>query len=166
MQTTRRLQLSLVLAAALSTPGLADETAVARGEYLVAIAGCGDCHTPGYFLGQPDFERHLGGSDVGFEIPGLGAFYGPNLTPDPETGLGKWTEAEIVTALTTGVRPDGRELAPVMPWRGYARLTPEDAAAIATYLTSLPAVSNDAPGPFGPADTPTSFVMRIVPPGG
>jgi mono/diheme cytochrome c family protein len=166
MQTTKSFLICFAFAAAFSTPVLSDETAVARGEYLVAIAGCGDCHTPGYFLGKPDEGRHLGGSDVGFEIPGLGAFYGPNLTPDARTGLGTWSEAEIVAALTTGVRPDGRELAPAMPWRGYAKMTPEDASAIAAYLTSIPPVSNDAPGPFGPADTPTSFVMRIIPPGG
>jgi mono/diheme cytochrome c family protein len=166
MRTSTRFLISFALAAATSTPGLADETAVARGQYLVAIAGCGDCHTPGHFLGKPDEGRLLGGSDVGFEIPGLGAFFGPNLTPDAKTGLGVWTEADIVAAITTGVRPDGRELAPAMPWRGYAALTPGDASAIAAYLKSLPPVSNDAPGPFGPADTPTSFVMRIVPPGG
>jgi mono/diheme cytochrome c family protein len=82
--------------------------------------GCFDCHMSGYFLGKPDMARYLGGSDVGFEIPGLGVFVAPNLTPDPETGLGKWTEAQIVTALQTGKRPDGREVAPIMPWRAFA----------------------------------------------
>jgi len=66
----------------------ADPAAVARGKYLVTIAACNDCHTPGYFLGKPDMARFLGGSDVGFEIPGLGIFYPPNLTPDGKTGLG------------------------------------------------------------------------------
>src|SRR5215472_7288755 len=83
-----------------------------RGKYLVSIAGCNDCHTPGYFFGKPDMSRYLGGSEVGFEIPGLGVFHGPNLTPDPETGLGNWSVGQIVTALQTGKRPDGRELAP------------------------------------------------------
>ncbi len=68
----------------------------------------------------------LGGSEVGFEIPGLGVFHGPNLTPDMETGLGSWTEEQIVTAFTTGMRPDGRKLAPIMPWQAFANLTPED----------------------------------------
>jgi mono/diheme cytochrome c family protein len=137
---------------------------VERGRYLVSFAGCMDCHTPGYFLGMPDMSRMLGGSEVGFEMPGLGVFHGPNLTPDMETGLGSWTEAQIVTAITTGTRPDGRKLAPIMPWQAFANLTPEDAMAIAVYLKSLPPVMNKVPGPFGPNDMPTSFVMRIVPP--
>src|SRR3974377_707618 len=92
----------------------------ARGKYLVTIMGCNYCHTPGYFFGMPDMTRFLGGSEVGFEIPGLGVFHGPNLTPDKETGLGGWTDAQVATALTTGKRPDGRELAPIMPWRAFA----------------------------------------------
>lgn len=135
-----------------------------RGKYLVTLGGCMDCHTPGYFLGKPDMARLLGGSEVGFELPGLGVFYGPNLTPDKETGLGGWSEKQIVTTLQTGVRPDGRELAPIMPWRAFANLTRDDAFAIAHYLKSLPAVTNKVPGPFGPSETPTSYVMKIVPP--
>jgi mono/diheme cytochrome c family protein len=143
----------------------ADPAAVARGKYLVTISSCHDCHTPGYFLGKPDMARYLGGSDVGFELPGLGVFHGPNLTPDKETGLGNWTDAQILTALQTGVRPDGRVLAPIMPWHAFASLTQQDAGAIVTFLRSVPPVSNKAPGPFGPTETPTSFVMKVVPPG-
>jgi mono/diheme cytochrome c family protein len=159
----------LALAALISAPGgpaLSQDDPVARGAYLVSIAGCTDCHTPGHFLGAPDFDRFLGGSEVGFEIPGLGTFYGPNLTPDDGTGLGLWTEAQIVAAITTGVRPDGSPLAPAMPWMGYSNLTPEDATAIALYLKSLPPVSNEVPGPFGPGETTPAFVMRVIPPGG
>ncbi len=137
---------------------------LARGEYLVKFGGCNDCHTPGYFLGKPDFARGLSGSEVGFEVPGLGVFHGPNLTPDPETGLGTWTEAEIVAALQKGVRPDGRQLAPVMPWQGFAALTPADAKAIAAYLKSLKPIKSQVPGPFGPGEKPTGFVMKLVPP--
>lgn len=161
-----KLQATLLCAAILATAAAADEALIARGEYLVGVAGCGDCHTPGHFLGAPDFSRHLGGSDVGFEMPGLGTFYGPNLTPDPDTGLGRWTEEEIIAAFTAGIRPDGRVLAPAMPWMGYANFTPEDAAAVAAYLRSVPPVSNRVPGPFGPGEVPTAFVMRVIPPGG
>ena len=136
---------------------------VARGKYLVTFGGCIDCHTPGYFFGKPDMARALGGSEVGFEIPGLGVFYGPNLTPDKETGLGKWTKAQIVTALQKGQRPDGRVLAPIMPWKAFANLTKRDAEAIAAYLKSLAPVSNKVPGPFGPNEKPTSFIMKVVP---
>jgi mono/diheme cytochrome c family protein len=139
---------------------------VARGSYLSNLAGCNDCHTPGYFFGKPDKTRTLAGSEVGFEIPGLGVFHGPNLTPDNGTGLGGWTDKQIIDALKKGVRPDGRMLAPIMPWRALAGLTPQDTQALVAYLRSLPAVSNKVPGPFGPSEKPTSFVMKIVPPAG
>ncbi|MBV8187919.1 MAG: cytochrome c [Alphaproteobacteria bacterium] len=146
------------------TAQAADPATIARGKYLVTIMSCTDCHTPGYFLGKPDFTRSLGGSEVGFELPELGVFYGPNLTPDKETGLGAWTDEQIATAITTGVVPSGRELAPIMPWRAFGNLTKQDAAAIVAYLRSLPSVSNKVPGPFGPQEKPTSFVMKVVPP--
>ncbi len=113
-----------VLVAAIGSPpaGAGDRELVERGKYLATIASCTDCHTPGYFLGKPDMTRHLGGSDVGFEIPGLGVFYGPNLTPDEATGLGCWSEHDIVTAIRTGKRPDGRTLAPIMRIRQANRL--------------------------------------------
>ena len=134
-----------------------------RGKYLVTLGGCNDCHTPGYFLGKPDFEHALSGSEVGFSIPGLGVFVGRNLTPDKETGLGDWTSDQIVAAMTTGKRPDGRVLAPIMPWMAFSHLTPEDAQAIAAYLKSIPPVKHAVPGPFGPNDKPTSLVFTIVP---
>jgi mono/diheme cytochrome c family protein len=139
---------------------------IARGKYLANFGGCTDCHTPGYFFGKPDMARYLAGSEVGFEIPGLGVFHGPNLTPDQETGLGSWSDQKIIDALQKGVRPDGRMLAPIMPWRALAELTPADAQAIVAYLRSIPAVKNKVPGPFGPTEKPTSFVMKIVPPEG
>lgn len=147
-------------------PTSAQNAQVARGKYIVGFAGCNDCHTPGYFFGKPDMQRFLSGSEVGFEIPGLGVFHGPNLTPDKETGLGKWSAEEIRVALVEGKRPDGRELAPIMPWHAFATLTREDQQAVVAYLQSLPAIQNKVPGPFGPNEAPTSFVMRIVPPAG
>ncbi len=158
---------ALIAVAAFALPPArphAQETELARGKYLVGISGCNDCHTPGYFLGKPDMVRFLGGSEVGFEIPGLGIFHGPNLTSDPETGLGTWSKDDVVTAITTGRRPDGRILAPAMPWHAFATLTAEDAQAIAAFVKSLPPVTNKVPGPFGPSEKPTSFVLRVVPP--
>jgi len=155
----------LAIAGALlgASASFAADSQVERGRYLVTVAGCNDCHTPGYFLGKPDFSRTLGGSDVGFGIPGVGTFVGRNLTPDKETGLGGWTDDQVIAAMTGGVRPDGRHLAPIMPWMELAHLTPEDAKAIVAYLRSLPAVSNKVPGPFGPKDTPSTLVMTIIP---
>ena len=142
----------------------ADPAAVARGKYLVTIASCHDCHTPGYFLGKPDMARYLGGSDVGFELPGLGTFLGPNLTPDKETGLGNWTDAQVVAAIQTGARPDGRMLAPIMPYHAFANFTPQDVQAIVAFLRSIPTVQHKVEGPFGPNETPTVYIMRIVRP--
>ena len=109
-------------ASAQTGPATRPSDPVALGRYVVQTAGCNDCHTPGYFLGKPDTGRFLGGSEVGFEIPDQGVFYGSNLTPDRETGLGRWSTQEIVTAITTGQRPDGRVLAPVMPWNAFSNL--------------------------------------------
>jgi uncharacterized protein YjiS (DUF1127 family)/mono/diheme cytochrome c family protein len=154
-----------VAASAISSAAvLAQDAQIKRGRYLVNLGLCNDCHTPGYFFGKPDSARFLGGSEVGFEIPGLGVFHGPNLTPDRETGLGTWSADEIKNAITKGQRPDGRVLAPIMPWHAFANLTGDDAGAIVAFLKSLPPVSNKVPGPFGAREKPTSFVMKVVPP--
>lgn len=153
------------LIASVTVASAADPAAVARGKYLVTIASCHDCHTPGYFLGKPDMALYLGGSDVGFELPGLGTFVGPNLTPDKTTGLGNWTDAQVIAAIQTGARPDGRMLAPIMPYHAFANLTPQDAQAIVAFLRSIPPVQHKVAGPFGPTQTPSVFVMKIVPPG-
>jgi mono/diheme cytochrome c family protein len=147
-------------------PGMAQAggTQAARGKYLVGLAGCTDCHTPGYFLGKPDSSRFLAGSDVGFRAPGAGTVVGPNLTPDKETGLGNWTTAQIITAIRGGVTPDNRVLSPVMPWRAFANLTPSDVSAIAAYLKTLPPVRNKVPGPFAPNQKPTTITWTITPP--
>ena len=155
---------ALALAFAPATASAQAPKQVERGKYMVTFGGCNDCHTPGYFLGKPDMTRYLGGSDVGFDMPGLGTFVGPNLTPDKETGLGNWSNAQIVIAITTGKRPDGRVLAPIMPWHAFAKLTKEDANAIAAYLKSLPPVKNKVPGPFGPTEKVPVAVMKVVPP--
>ena len=147
-----------------SSAVLAQDAPIKRGQYLVTLGGCTDCHTPGYFFGKPDMTRYLGGSEVGFEIPGLGVFHGPNLTPEPETGLGKWSAEEIGKAITTGKRPDGRILAPIMPSHAFANLTGEDVRAMVAFLKSLPPVKNQVPGPFGPSEKPSSFVMKIAAP--
>jgi mono/diheme cytochrome c family protein len=152
------------LGAVFAATARAADPQIERGKYLASFGGCMDCHTRGYFFGKPDMANYLAGSEVGFEIPGLGVFHGPNLTPDKETGLGNWTKEQIVKAMQEGVRPDGRMLAPIMPWRALANLTKEDALAIAAYLQSLPPVRNKVPGPFGPAEKPTSFVMKIAAP--
>lgn len=162
-QFSRSLLLAAILTAAPALFGQAADPQIERGKYLVQIGGCTDCHTPGALLGRPDMSRYLGGSDVGFAMPGQGVFVGPNLTPDKATGLGLWTAEQIADTITTGIRPDGRILAPAMPWRNLAHLTPADALAIAAFLKSLPPVHNKVPGPFAPGATPSVLVMSVQP---
>jgi mono/diheme cytochrome c family protein len=162
-----RIALAAAVAAMTFGPALAAEPSpVERGKYLASFAGCDHCHTPGYFLGKPDMSKYLAGSNVGFKVGELGIFVGPNLTSDKETGLGLWTDEQIAAAITTGVRPDGRILAPIMPWRSFANMTKDDVAALVAYLRSLPPVVNKVPGPFGPDEKPPVFVSRLTPPEG
>lgn len=157
------MALALVVMATAANAASATGTNVARGKYLVNVIGCTDCHTADTLFGHPDIKHFLGGSNLGFPIPGLGVFYPSNLTPDKETGLGKWTKSDIVKAMRTGQTPDGRILAPIMPYADLANLTDADAYAMAAYLKSLPAIHNKVPGPFGPTEKPVGFVMPILP---
>jgi mono/diheme cytochrome c family protein len=157
-----RLAIIALCASFLAHPANADER-IERGAYLARIMDCGGCHTPGIFAGKPDVGRMLGGSEIGFQIPGLGIFYPPNLTPD-ETGLADWSEDDIVAAVRTGVRPDGRVLAPAMPWHSYAALTDEDAGALARYLKTLTPVKHRVPAPVGPQGKPSAPYLTVVAP--
>jgi mono/diheme cytochrome c family protein len=141
-----------------------EETSAKRGEYLVTIMGCGDCHTPGYFFGKPDESQKLAGSDVGFFMPGLGYYYGRNLTPDKKTGLGDWSDEQIAKAIRNGERPDGRILAPIMPYQNFAKLSDTDLTAIVAYLRTLKPVHREAPPPTGADQTPPAAFMSITMP--
>jgi mono/diheme cytochrome c family protein len=154
-----------IAAAATLLPRAHAESQLDRGKYLVVVASCNDCHTPGFFLGKPDTAKYLGGSDVGFEIPGLGVFAGRNITPDKETGIGNWTDEQIATAITVGKRPDGRQLAPIMPYASFSYMTKEDVAAMIAFLRSVPPVNNEVAGPFKPGDKVSIFTFRVLPPG-
>jgi mono/diheme cytochrome c family protein len=128
---------------------------VERGEYLTTIMACNDCHTPGTFYGAPDFTRKLSGSELGWVTP-FGTTYARNLTPDVETGIGSWSEDDIVKTIRTGQRADGTPVLPPMPWPMYTRLADEDAYAIAAYLKSLPAVSHKVPDKLPPGSKPVA----------
>ncbi len=157
--------LAIAASAALPAGGTGpSQEVVERGRYLTSIMDCSGCHTPGALGGKPDSTRPLGGSDIGFKIPSLGIFYPPNLTPDRESGLGTWTTEQIVKAVRTGVRPDGRMLAPVMPYHNYAILTDDDARALAIYLRTLKPVRNKVPGPVGDAEAaPAPYLAVVLP---
>jgi mono/diheme cytochrome c family protein len=122
-------------------PPQAPKQGIERGRYLVEhVSLCGDCHTPRNFLGIPDRSLYLAGTKEG----PLGAEV-PNITPDKDTGIGKWTRTGIAHFLQTGVKPDKAEAEELMAEvldGGFKKITREDALAIADYLKSVPPVVN------------------------
>jgi mono/diheme cytochrome c family protein len=121
---------------------------VERGNYLATVAICRDCHSPrsaasptGY-----DEEHKLSGGGLSFRTADGKPIVPPNLTPDPETGLGSWTDDEIIRAIRTGVANDGHRLNPLMPYEvGLQRMTDDDIHALVLYLRSLPPVHRKLP---------------------
>lgn len=154
-----------VVAPAATGANANDADMVKRGEYLVTIMDCGGCHTPRGPNGAPIVEAGLSGGNVGFEIPGMGIFWPSNLTPD-DTGLGDWSAEDIIATLKTGTRPDGRVLAPVMPWPSFAQLAEEDVTAIAAYLKVLAPAASTASEPIGNASDAMLPFYRVTMPGG
>ncbi len=133
-----------VLAAAvlaLGAAAAAAETPVERGRYLVeTIAGCGNCHTPRGPGGVFAADKHMAGGFVFDEKPFRAV--ASNITPDKETGIGNWTDAQIAKAIREGIRPDGSLIGPPMPFELYRKLSDTDLAAIVAYLRTLKPVSN------------------------
>lgn len=173
-------RLALPLAAAvLAAPGIvqAQDAVFKRGEYLVTIGLCHDCHTPsmpGPDGPGPDMKRALSGhpQDMAIRAPAsvsepwvaavtstLTAWSGPwgvsfsaNLTPDPETGvLRDFTEQQFIQTLRTGRHQgQGREILPPMPWPLIGKMTDEDLKAVFAYLKQVPPVRNKVPDPLPP----------------
>ncbi|HLT91064.1 MAG TPA: cytochrome c [Woeseiaceae bacterium] len=129
----------------------ANREAVARGKYLVELLGCGACHTEGALVGRANMHRWLAGSSVGiaytnpvaFSRPGV--VFPPNITPDPDTGIGRWSREQIAAAIRVGAGRHGRGRILVMPWPAYARLTDEDVYAIVDYLRSIEPINSRVP---------------------
>jgi len=138
MLTRPILAAALLAAAALPADA---ETPLERGTYLMQhVAVCGNCHTPMGPDGPLPGMELAGGMVIEFE----GAFtaHVPNITPDPETGIGAWTDAQIVRAIREGIRPDGTLIGPPMPFELYRGLSDGDVAALVAYLRSVPPVKN------------------------
>jgi mono/diheme cytochrome c family protein len=114
----------------------ASSAAVERGKYLALAGNCAACHT------APEGAAFAGG--LAFETP-FGTIYSTNITPDPDTGIGKWTSEQFLQALRQGVRANGEHLYPVFPYTSFTKITDADAAALFAYLKSLPAVGSNAP---------------------
>jgi mono/diheme cytochrome c family protein len=112
-----------------------------RGAYLAtALAHCGECHTPRTFLGGLNLSMSYAGAADGPE-----GELAPNITPDETTGIGKWSSADVVWYLQTGLKPDGDDTQGLMSElieHGYKHLTEADLRAIAVYLRSLPPIRN------------------------
>tara|TARA_R110002096_G_scaffold86020_5_gene198348 strand:- start:12410 stop:13021 length:612 start_codon:yes stop_codon:yes gene_type:complete len=134
----------------------AEKATLRRGEYMVELLGCGSCHTNGALEGDPDQERMLAGSDIGIAYTSPldnqhpGVVFAPNITPDVETGIGGWDVAQVVRAIRQGSGRHGDAASLVMPWPGYARLSDEDAMAIARYLKSIEPIRHKVPDKVAP----------------
>jgi mono/diheme cytochrome c family protein len=119
----------------------------ANGKTMFYAGGCISCHaTPGQ-----DDKTKLGGG-LGLKSP-FGTFYVPNISPDPSDGIGKWSEADFVTAMLKGTSPDGRHYFPAFPFTSYQRMRVEDVRDLFAHLKTLPAVQgkvrdHDVPFPF------------------
>ena len=118
---------------------------VRQGEYIAYIAGCVSCHSPANPETGEFIEETLFAGGNPFDLGPLGIVFTKNLTPDPETGLGNWSDEEIKTAIRTGVSPDGLHLFPVMPYTLYNSMAESDLDALVAYLRSLPPVNNPLP---------------------
>ena len=89
--------------------------------------------------------------------------YPRNITPHTSTGIGAWSNDDIVKLLRTGVRPDGREVAPIMNWRAYGQMSDYDIRAVAAYLKSLPPVDHAVPDPTAMAAVKTPYITVATP---
>jgi hypothetical protein len=156
----------LLLLLMVSVPALAQkQTVVQRGEYLVTVSGCHDCHSPKAKPAsmEPDHTRLLSGRPATTPPPAkpvnmgeitasgdLTAWYGPwgisytaNITPHPKTGIGtRYTEASFIKTMRTGKKPEGEPLLPPMPWETAAKFTDSDLKAIWAYLKTVKPIDN------------------------
>jgi mono/diheme cytochrome c family protein len=148
-----RSPLTTLLTLLLAVPALAQTPQIERGKYLVTIGICEGCHSPRDAQGHPVKSMRLAGGRRS------GGLMTPNLTPDIETGLGKWSEAQIVEALRNGVRPDGSRIRPPMAIFWYRHFSDADARAIAAYLKSVPPIANKVERT--PVTTPAPVYDRV-----
>ncbi len=138
---------------------------IARGKYIFTLADCDGCHS------QRDFER-MGGPVVGSGrgqgnvlssfVDGLpGTVVARNITPDPETGIGTWTDGEKIRAIREGVDKDGNALFPMMPYQEFRNMSDDDVQALVAYLNTLKPIRN--PLPPTQVDFPVSMLIKGAP---
>jgi mono/diheme cytochrome c family protein len=116
-----------------------DPEAIARGQYIFNAGGCGACHQP------EGTTAPVGGYEIKVEKPFASVFHVPNITPDPETGIGGWTGKDFLLALKHGRSPGGGFFYPAFPYRSYKDMTDQDVLDVGAYLMSLPPVKNEVP---------------------
>lgn len=135
----------IALGALLTTMATASaQTPLERGKYLMdSIVACGNCHTQQTPQGPLPGMEFAGGLKID-DSPAFVA-YTSNITPDPETGIGKWTDEQIIAAIREGKRPDGSIIGPPMPMPSYRHMSDEDARAIVAYLRSVKPIVNKVP---------------------
>ena len=135
-----------------SLDGASAQSPAERGDYLVnTIMACGNCHTPRDASGKTIADRAFSGGGPTFTAP-VFIVTAPNITPDIETGIGSWSDAEIKRALVEGMRPDhghfaGVPLAAIMPANFYKALLPDDLNAVVAYLHNVKPVRNEVTDP-------------------
>jgi mono/diheme cytochrome c family protein len=140
------IRLTIAFVFALVASAASAETLTERGDYLVnTILTCGNCHTPKGPTGDIADKAFSGG--LTFDEPPF-KVTAPNITQDPETGIGKWSDAEIKTLLRTGERPNGTPIAAVMPTGFYRIVTERDMNAIVAYLRTIKPIKNKVPDPI------------------
>jgi mono/diheme cytochrome c family protein len=120
----------------LATSGDQGNSLIERGRYLARAGNCVSCHT------AAGGQAFAGG--LAFETP-FGKIYSTNITPDPQTGIGQWTEQQFARALREGVRPDGAHLYPAFPYTAYTKLSDEDVSALYAYLKIVKPANKQAP---------------------
>lgn len=157
MKTLSRMALAFVLTASSAGAVMAQkQPPIERGKYLMeGIVACGNCHFARGDKGQPLLDKGLSGGML-FDLPGLKAYAG-NITPDPETGIGKWTDAQLIKAIREGVRPDKRVIGPPMPIEFYRHMSDDDVNAIVAYLRAQPPVRNEVPRSVYNMPLPASY---------
>jgi mono/diheme cytochrome c family protein len=140
---------SLCIAALLAATNAFAQSPLERGKYLVeGILTCGNCHTPRGPGGVLDTaRRHAGSPAPQIDTPEWSA-HPTNITPDKETGIGSWTDAEIKAVLRTGIRPNGVHVAMIMPTGFYHIMTDRDVDAVVAYLRTIKPVSNKVADPI------------------
>jgi mono/diheme cytochrome c family protein len=140
------MRIVLGIALALLMSPASGEPLVERGAYLVnSVMVCHNCHTPRGPQGL-DLSRALAGGSQVFDEPAF-KVTGSNITPDKDTGIGNWSDAELKRFLVSGNRPNGTKVAPIMPTAFYTVLTARDLDALTAYLRSVPAVRHETPAP-------------------